>query len=169
MKKKRSSSRVSPGTATEIVVLIFFIGLIIGGICVALLIYAGRGFPAEEVASSGDSMTYADFSAIMLGAAGLIVTVIGVFVGILAIWGYTQLMRAAQIAAETCVEGELDGTLGVRIMEQVDKHLEDSIKNGAAKTLIEAKLASRAYEGTRIAPSNIEGDENDPYGVPSHE
>ncbi|MFG1306019.1 hypothetical protein V5F34_18010 [Xanthobacter autotrophicus] len=111
-------------------------------------------------------MSYGDFSAVVLGAAALIVTVIGVFVGVLAVWGYTQMLGAARQAAEAYVESELEGDLGAKILSQTDKHLEQSIMSGAAKSLIESKLSSRTFEGVRPQPFESGMDEADEYGLP---
>lgn len=72
-------------------------------------------------------MDYKDLAAILLGAAALLITVLGVFVAVLAVWGYTQFEKMAKDTTKEFIGLQLrEGDLRRDIEALVSKHLAET-------------------------------------------
>jgi hypothetical protein len=116
-------------------------------------------------------MSYADMAALMLGAVGVLVTVLGVFMAILALWGYSQFKVAASSAALQHVkseleEGQLRDELKKLLVQEVIKQMDD----GKLRKILEERADRFLISGPSIRANeddndNPMGDEEKEYGV----
>lgn len=138
--------------------LIALLGAIIGGALVWIL----QGHTFQLIPGN---MSYADLAATMLGAAGILLTALGLVIGILGLWGYAQFRTTVENAAvehvktsvaegdlkllvtnvsETFIAGELDkGRLRKILEDRIDEVL---VQGPAARAREEAPLAANEEE-----------------------
>ena len=64
-------------------------------------------------------MTYPDLAATLLAAVAVMVTVLGVFVAILAIWGYVHFRRSTKAAALTYLKSEIQSGIIRQKLEEL--------------------------------------------------
>lgn len=76
------------------------VGAIVGGV----IVWTGQTGHFQLVPGS---MSYADLSAILLSAVGVIVAIFGGVLALLALWGFNQLKRDAISAAENAGSAEI--------------------------------------------------------------
>lgn len=150
---------------------VFGAGLLGGGIASSLYL-KGLHFENSEMAENGGvTMSYADMAALMLGAVGVLVTVLGVFMAILALWGYSQFKVAASNAALDHVkseleEGQLRDELNKLLVQEVIKQMDD----GKLRRILEERADRFLISGPSIRANeddndNPMGDEEKEYGV----
>lgn len=116
-------------------------------------------------------MSYAELAALVLAAVAVLVTILGIFIAILALWGYSQFRKSAKGAAMVYVESQLKDGGGLRseinklIVGQVEASME---RGGVLRTIIEEKTETLIYKGAEIrAKEGSEkdfGNENTEYG-----
>lgn len=149
--------------------LAIFMGGIVFG--VVLISFAIIGMKIRPGWADGGGMSYSDLSAVLLGAVAVLVTVLGVFVAILAIWGYAQFGEMAKSAALNHVESELTGGNLRQELEQllinfVTKKIEEP-DGVIRKILAEQADRARMQDAERRAKRTV-GDslanENSEYG-----
>lgn len=95
---------------------------------------------------SPGSMTYEQLAATLLAASALIVTIIGIVVAVLALWGYREFQRTAEKkaskAAKRKVEAELQtGEIRQHIETIVVNFLQDGVASGTLISLVEQRRA----------------------------
>lgn len=80
---------------------IFGLGLLSGVIITVSTLFSIRLTPEE---ASNVTMNYSDLVAILLTATSTIITILGVFVAVLAIWGYSQFEKMTREASSRHLE-----------------------------------------------------------------
>lgn len=88
--------------------------------------YLAIGFDLRPTFQDGGGlpMTYPDLAATLLGAVAVMVTVLGVFVAILAIWGYVHFRRSTKAAALAYLKSEIQGgTIRQKLEELVVEYI----------------------------------------------
>lgn len=88
---------------------------------------------------------FTQYSAVLLTAVAVLVTTLGVFIAILAVFGYSEMKRMAQRVGEESalrhVEGELkSGSLGATIESRVLAFLTDRYDDNRLNQMIEARI-----------------------------
>jgi hypothetical protein len=78
---------------------------IAGGLIGAAVLWVFQGNSIRLVPGE---MSYAELSAVMLAAVTVVVTVLGVIVAIIAIWGYAHFKGIAEKSAKTQVSTEIE-------------------------------------------------------------
>ena len=86
--------------------------------------------------SNSSEISYADMSAILLAAVAVIVTVLGVVVAILSLWGFRNI-KASSIDAATTVSNEIATKVAER---EVGKSINEVAKKEIARLIDEGKL-----------------------------
>jgi hypothetical protein len=114
-------------------------------------------------------MTYADMAAIMLGAVAVIVTVLGVFIAILAVWGYSQFRNMATSAASSHIDAQIkDGQLKVQIETVINAYLDKELSSaGNLRKIIEERADFVVYSSAEQRAKAVEAeqvDEESEYG-----
>lgn len=103
---------------------------------VFVLLIQGQPFRLVPV-----GMSYADLAATLLAAAGVLVTVIGIFIAALAIWGFTAFRAMTKNSAKAHVSSQLrQGDLRNHVETVVREFLAQQIATGELKTQIEETL-----------------------------
>lgn len=96
----------------------------------------GLGFRLRPV-----DMTYADLAATLLSAAAVLLTIIGIFVAALAIWGFAAFRSVAKTAAKGHVSAQIkSGDLRTHIEELVKTYLSDELADGDLRIEFERRL-----------------------------
>ena len=122
-----------------------FIGALFGGIVGAAFVWFIQTGSFHLVSLN---MSYADLAAIMLSAVSVLVTVLGVFIAALAIWGYSQFRSIAQSAAKSHVGSELkDGELKTHIEKIIGDFLSTELKAGSLRKLMEERVDHILFSG----------------------
>lgn len=127
----------------------FWLGSLAGGAVGACIFWLCQGW---SLSLHPANMSYADFAAVLLGAAALIVTVFGLFLGILALWGYTQFETIVKGSSRESVEKQLEnGKLRTEIAALV------SLKaaNELAGAREELSIAVLAHVDSELHPQNV--------------
>jgi len=138
------------------------IGALVGGVIGGCLVWYGQTRSLQIVPLN---MTYSDFAAILLTAVSVLVTVLGVFIAALAIWGYSQFKTFAQNAAKDHVSSQLkDGELRTHIEEVAEKFLESDFSSGKLRKLIEERIDYVIYSGAAQRAASEERDANEEEG-----
>lgn len=154
------------GVWLPILLLGAFLGFVIGA-------WAVIGFHLSPGPSEGaGSMTYADLSALMLGAVAVLVTVLGIFLAVLAIWGYAHLRDAARAAALEEIKRELadEGTLRERLERLVVGHVGAELQkpDGTLRKLVSERVDLMLLKDAETRDREHGGDnlanEDDEYG-----
>ncbi|MDP2763838.1 MAG: hypothetical protein Q8O54_03265 [Brevundimonas sp.] len=109
---------------------------------VATLAVLWLGLAGPRQPGSGDYIAY---SAVLLTAVAVLVTVLGVFVAILALAGYAEMKRMAQRVGEESavkhVKDELErGSLGTNIDSRVMDFLTEKYDDNRLSQMIEARI-----------------------------
>ena len=133
----------------------FLLGALAGVIIVIALLFRLQVRPSS---TENLTMSYADLAAVMLGAVAVIVTVLGVFIAILAIYGYSQFRSMATAAASNHVANDLkDGKLRTEIEKMVGKYLSDELSSGNLRKMIERRVDGIVYSGAEDRAEEEEG------------
>jgi len=86
-------------------------------------------------------MTYADLAATLLSAAAVLLTIIGIFIAALAIWGFAAFRSVAKTAAKGHVSAQIKGgDLRNHIEELVKTYLSDELASGNLRSEFERRL-----------------------------
>lgn len=119
----------------------------VGGLFGAALIFIGQGF---ELHIRPIGLSYADLAATILSGVAVLTTILGIFLAVLALYGYTALKTSAQKAAKQHVgtqleQGELRTHLGTVVTEFLVKEFAD----GNLRKLVEARVDAVIYSGAQ--------------------
>ena len=89
-----------------------------------------------------EQMSYADLAAVMLSAVSVLVTILGVIVAIVAIWGYSHFKGIAENSAKSQVSNELEkGTLKQHLENSVTSFMQREFgDSGKLRTLLEERV-----------------------------
>lgn len=114
-------------------------------------------------------MTYPELAATVLASVAVLVTVLGVFIAILTVWGYSQFKEVAKMAAAKTVEDQISsGKLRAEIEEIVTQHVTKSLSKGELRILLEQRVDRLIYSGAerRSIEKLLSGkpDESKEYG-----
>lgn len=115
----------------------FLVAALAGALAaVVVLLIQGQAFHLTPV-----GMTYADLAATLLAAAGVLLTVIGIFIAALAIWGFTAFRAMTKNSAKAHVSSQLrQGELRNHVETVVKEFLAQQIAAGELKSQIEETL-----------------------------
>lgn len=128
------------------------VGLMIGSILSAGAVSIGL-VPIERIRVTGNTMQYADVVSIMLTSVGVLVTVLGVGIAILALWGIRHMREVAK--------------------ETARKHVKELLQDGGElRPLLETTVdslamrhaQSRKAHSSRKPADNRWGDSDSEYG-----
>lgn len=148
------------GERHEAALPIFLLGVFVGAV---LFGWIAIGFSLKPSAHGGSDiqMTYPDLAALLLGGVAVMVTVLGVFVAILAIWGYVHFKRTTKAAALTYIKNELqDGSIRGKLEELVLEHIADEVSkpDGQLRSLLierlDAIILNNAQERAHVQPDD---------------
>ena len=111
-------------------------------------------------------MTYADLSATVLTAVAVLVTTLGVFVAILAIWGYSQFRGIAKSSAKSHVDFELkSGQLKSHVEDVVTQFMTQGFDDGKLRSMLEDRVDQIIIKGaearSKIPVVNEENDDDE--------
>lgn len=114
-----------------------FLGAAAGAVAAAVVMVAqGQPFHLKPV-----GMTYADLAATLLAAAALFTTLIGLFIGALAIWGFTALRSSAKSSAKSHVSQQLkQGELRSHVEKVVTDFLQSEFADGNLRQQLEERI-----------------------------
>lgn len=102
----------------------------------------------HTLALAPERMSYADLSATLLSAVSVLMTILGVFVALLAIWGYSQFKAFASAAATEHVDTQLkEGALRGHVEAVVKEYLEAEFKTGPLRKLVEERIDYVIFSG----------------------
>lgn len=108
-------------------------GVIGGGIVVVCQTNGFRLLP--------ETMSYADLAAVLLGAAAVLLAIIGVFVAALAVWGFTAFRSMTKNSAKAYVRVQLkQGELRSHVETTVTQFLEKEFESAKLRGLLEDRL-----------------------------
>lgn len=134
---------------------------LVGGFLGAALLWIFQGHSFRLIPGE---MSYADLSAVMLSAVSVLVTILGVVVAIVAIWGYTHFKGIAEDAARNHVNSEMEnGKLKEHLEVIVTAFLQQGFDSGQLRALLEAKVDQILISGPsqRANESAAREDEDD--------
>ncbi len=94
-------------------------------------------------------MTYSDLAATMLAAASLLVTILGIFVAILAFVGYTQFRGMVLKATTTQISKELP----IQISKELPVAMRNEFSSKSIKDLVHNRVDALLYGSTEISDS----------------
>ncbi|WP_119254561.1 hypothetical protein [Shinella zoogloeoides] len=140
---------------------------VLAGLIFAICVLVGFHLGPEDLQSV--TMSYADLAAIMLGAVSVIVTVLGVGIAVLALWGYAQFKQSAAKAAHDHVDDELKaGVLRDQISHLIVAEVTKQMDDGKLRKIMEERVDRQRMLGAsqRAAEqaSDLIGDEEKEYG-----
>ena len=107
-----------------------------GGAVGATLIWIFQGNALRLVP---EKMTYAELTAVMLAAVSVLVTILGVVVAILAVWGYSNFKGIAESSARLQVSNEIESG-------RLKGHLEESVTSFMQREFADAGKLRRLLE-----------------------
>jgi len=111
---------------------------IIGGVLGAIGVLLVQGQPFHLVPVG---MSYADLAATLLGASGVLIAIIGVFIAGLAVWGFTAFRSITKNSARAHVDQQLrDGALRSHVELVVTNFLTKEFDGGTLRRLFEDRL-----------------------------
>lgn len=105
-------------------------------------------------------MQYADLAAVMLGAVAVLLTILGVFLAIFAIWGYSQFRSIVEGAAVRHASNSIrEGELKDLVEESSVEFMRSSFENGRLRRILEDRVDQIILRGPE--ERNREGDGGD--------
>jgi hypothetical protein len=112
---------------------------IAGGVIGAALLWVFQGNSLRLVPGQ---MSYAELSAVMLSAVSVLVTILGVIVAIIAIWGYAHFKGIAETSAKSQVSDEIEhGTLKQHLESSVTSFMQREFGDtGKLRALLEERV-----------------------------
>ncbi|ETO21512.1 hypothetical protein RFI_15691 [Reticulomyxa filosa] len=99
-------------------------------------------------------MSFEVWAGILLAAAALLITILGVFIAILSIYGYKKIMTSAQEAAASKSKEAAEHIMKTMIEKATTDALIDIIENGKLNSVINESVEKVVYRGIKI--DNIE-------------
>jgi hypothetical protein len=120
-----------------------------------------------------NNMPYQDLAAVLLTAVAVIVTVLGVSMAILAVWGYASFERIAKKAARDYVKGDIkNGKLRRQVeilaVETMTRYMDEAMGDqGKLRSMLEERLDRALFAGgggassPSVQPNIIDPDEAD--------
>ena len=136
-----------------------------GGLVGAALIFVGQGF---ELHIRPVGLSYADLAATILSGVAVLTTILGIFLAVLALYGYTALKSSAQKAAKQHVGAQLEqGELRTHLGTIVTEFLLKEFADGNLRKLVEARVDAVIYSGAqeRAAEDDEQFDEEVEFDV----
>jgi ABC-type Co2+ transport system permease subunit len=128
-----SHPRRTNSTATAFVVTL--IGFALIGLNAWFLFTLQSAVPPATAGTSG-GMEYKDFVAILLTAVTVVLAVLAIGVAVLAIWGYKELLRMAELQAEGVAKTFLDSYVTSPLFKaEAEQVWERLIQDHIAKSL----------------------------------
>lgn len=120
----------------------------IGGLIGATLMVVGQ---RADLHMKPVEMSYNDWAGVLLAAAALVVTAVGVVMAIAAIWGFSGIKTGAEVAAVEHVSDRLTkGDLGDRLDKAFTKFLDDRMKDGKLRQLLEDRVDLVLFNGPAV-------------------
>ena len=93
-------------------------------------------------------MTYADFAATLLGGVAVLLTILGLFIALLAIWGLAGFRSVTQSAAKDHLDRQLkEGELKQHIEKLVGDFLASDLRAGKLRELVEERVDYVIFHG----------------------
>jgi H+/Cl- antiporter ClcA len=121
------------------------VAAIIGGLIGAFAVWMGQGHSLKLVPGE---MSYADLAATMLGAAGIILTTLGLVIGILALWGYSQFKNMVERSAIAHVTRSVaDGDLKKLVTQTSVDYIKADLDAGELRKIFEERLDKILVQG----------------------
>lgn len=133
-------------------------GAIIGGLLSGCLVWYGQ---TGSFSFAPTTMTYPELAAVILTGVAVLVTVLGVFIAVLTVWGYSQFKSIAQNAAKDHISDQLkNGEIRTHIEKNVQGFLEAEFKSGNLRKLIEERVDYVIYSGAAERAETERKEEN---------
>lgn len=140
---------------------LFLMGLIsgvIGTVCVLI----GIRVKPEQLKSI--FMSYTDFVIVMLTAVTVVITILAIFIAILALWGYSQFQKLTETASKNHLEKLLqEGPFAKRIEEAIVQHVSGQLQRGELRSLLAERVDSIILNDASL---RAERDQNTPPEKP---
>lgn len=119
--------------------LFFILGAISASLIILTVTTAFDEIPNQRIA-------YADLAAVLLTAAAVLITIFGVGIAILSIWGYTQFKRIAENAAiEYIAEQIRSGSIEKQISDKISSEVKSTVNSGEMRQIIRQTLVKLSY------------------------
>ena len=111
-------------------------------------------------------MQYADLAAVMLGAVAVLLTILGVFLAIFAIWGYSQFRSivegaAVRHASQSIREGELKDL----VEERAVAFMTTSFETGRLRRLLEDRVDQIILRGAEDRLRDVDGGQDETQDI----
>lgn len=144
----------------------FGVGILVGVIFAVCAVVGLRISPGSK---SDTVISYADLAALMLSAVSVIVTVLGVGIAVLALWGYAQFKQSAAAAAHDHVDDELkNGELRKLVADLMVAEVTRQMDDGKLRKIMEDRVDRQTMLGASQRAAEQEndtiGDEEKEYG-----
>lgn len=113
------------------------VGFIAGALAaIVVLVVQGQPFRLAPV-----GMSYADLAATLLAATAVLLTIIGIFIAALAIWGFTAFRAMTKNSAKAHVTSQLkQGDLRIHVENVVTEFLTREFASGNLRRQLEERL-----------------------------
>jgi hypothetical protein len=110
-------------------------------------------------------MTYPDLVASVLAALSVLLAILGVFIAVLAILGWTQFRGLARKAAAEAAREHIDsrmkgGDLQAHFEAMAQSFLESEFKSGALRSMVEERVNYVIFSGRQPEVDDRNGDDN---------
>jgi uncharacterized membrane protein YdbT with pleckstrin-like domain len=118
--------------------LLFLVG-ILGGVAVIVSVFMSFSIGPSQLKAI--KMDYSDLISISLTAVTVILAVLAVFIGLLAVWGYSQFQSMTRAASANHLEKILkEGPFSKKIDEIILRHVTAQLTDGELRKLVLEKL-----------------------------
>lgn len=125
---------------------------IVGGI----IVFIGQ---SAELRLKPLTMTFEQWTGILLASVAVLITALGVVIAIAAIWGFSAIKRGAESASTEHVRDSLaNGDLGQKIDERFTAYLNERLDKGQFRELIERRVDEVVYRGSEVRAGLVEDD-----------
>jgi hypothetical protein len=153
------------------VIVTSLIGGVVGGLAIAAIFVGVHSVWPRRLMPN--DMPYQDLAAVLLTSVAVIVTVLGVSMAILAVWGYASFERIAKKAARDYVKsdlknGKLKQQVEILAVETMTRYMDEAMGDqGKLRLMLEARLDRALLAGggssntTSTQPGIIDPDEDD--------
>lgn len=124
------------------------IGGLTGGLLLWLILGIASGLMPGEI-------LYTDLAAVLLTAVAVLVTALGVFGAIMAVWGYGQLKDTAENVALKHIQEMLEPGKKIQVsieklvLETIRKSLQDKYDDGTLTSLVKERVDQVAFSSKR--------------------
>lgn len=109
------------------------------------------------------TMTFEQWTGILLASVAVLITALGVVIAIAAIWGFSAIKRGAETASTEHVRDSLaNGDLGQKIDERFTAYLNERLDKGQFRELIERRVDEVVYRGSEVRAGLREDDPDAP-------